>query len=815
LNYSDLFSLTQQSANKNRLKMVNFSSSASVLSVASALFSQSITTTNAFTFIPTRSTNTINDKSKFIFTSCINNHISSTTCTSTTTRHYATTFSTKTNTYLHQSAVTTQEDETIPISSKQQEEEELTSTETEQSIVRQIATGTVLSFVPSSNGVSGIMALKIREESSSTSPPTVAPVTTTTNINTATVDSNEDGTIQENGAVDGDEDSTPTVKSSIESSIFGGGEAAAAATATSNQNAQRGEDYMGKTIVFPNGKTGVIVAQRAPLAFALCDFASYDDSDENNIISVLSQRTSISVGDHLLGQIVDCYGNPISFPNKEGNNQQVSSEESSLSSSTTPTVDRAMFAPIPQVKDIALINTPMLTGSAMVDALAPIGRGQNMLIVGQENKDIGQRDLVITALQTQILEHDMNKKNGKDSTSSRNIKCVYALTTNDKEERDAVLAKLADAGVLDDIVVVTTRDSMNDGDDELAADSAESIAVAATACSIGEAYALANGDDTLVIIDDINQHKSLWDWTTRILVDVYGLDAVVQDDKEGGASSEMRAFYSSLIQRAGRFNKGNGGGSATLALIYNLLGEVSLDQGEESIVFSADDFADSAEKVKQRIAILVDKKIPLTPENLRKIQIPLPTSSESEKLRRLSIQHTDDLISMSDGQIWLDESLHANGQRPPIDTQRSITRVGIGADTNSRADAPAMRGLAGGLRFEFAQALSLEGADVNSGADKQLLKKNEYLLAMHQEMEEGRTLSENCVCLLAASLGSFSDTVRQGGTAGTELGQSVVKGLIGHAWQYVPDAMLEIDNSLDLTPSVRSKLEDMIKNHLE
>ena len=39
-----------------------------------------------------------------------------------------------------------------------------------------------------------------------------------------------------------------------------------------------------------------------------------------------------------------------------------------------------MFAPIPKVSDIALINTPLLTGITMFDALAPIGKGQNMLL---------------------------------------------------------------------------------------------------------------------------------------------------------------------------------------------------------------------------------------------------------------------------------------------------------------------------------------------------------------------------------------------------------------------------------------------------
>lgn len=272
----------------------------------------------------------------------------------------------------------------------------------------------------------------------------------------------------------------------------------------------------------------------------------------------------------------------------------------------------------------------------------------------------------------------------------------------------------------------------------------------------------------------------------------------------------MRGFYSGLIQRSAQFNKKNGGGSMTLALLTNLEGQFG-GSNDENIEFTQDDFAESSEKVKQRIAILVDKKIPLSPENLRKIQIPLPDASESEKQRRLALQHADDLISMSDGQIWLDETLFNQGQRPAIDAQRSITRVGIGADTMSRADAPAMRGLAGGLRFDFAQADSLDGAGENSGADKQIMKKKSYLLAMHQETGEERSLSENCVAILAASLGALDDVINEGGTAGTELGQRTVQDLITHVLKTAPDAMANIDKSLDLSESTREEITDIIK----
>ena len=119
----------------------------------------------------------------------------------------------------------------------------------------------------------------------------------------------------------------------------------------------------------------------------------------------------------------------------------------------------------------------------------------------------------------------------------------------------------------------------------------------------------------------------------------------------------------------------------------------------------------------------------------------MPDAAESEQKRRLILQHVDDLISISDGQIWFDELLYSKGQRPAIDPQRSITRVGIGADTPCRADAPALRNLIGGLRFDFAQAASLDGAGANSGADRQILKRDAYLLALH------KTLARSDCCL--------------------------------------------------------------------
>lgn len=618
-----------------------------------------------------------------------------------------------------------------------------------------VATADIHSFIPSPNGKAGIMAIKVREEDLDVN--TVVSVAATIDVD----------------------------KKSSETGMFGGiASQAQSAVKKKSQNNLQGEDFIGKAVVFPNGERGTVIAQRPPMAFIMCDFASVENQDAK--VSILGTRSFIPVSEKLFGSVIDCYGNPLEPDSEVDGNSDV--------------FDRAIFAPIPKVSDIALINKPLLTGTAMVDALAPIGKGQNMLIVGQDT-GVGQRDLVIGAIKTQLKQKD-------------GAKCIYAITSNCDKEREEVLSKMKEAGILDDIVVVSARNTHGSDIDEkkCPTDSAEAITVAAAACSIGEGLALAKGIDSFVVVDNIDQHKTFWDWTTRILIDIYGVDAVVKDDRDGGASSEMRGFYSSLIQRAVQFNKKNGGGSMTLTLLTNLEGQFG-GADDESTVFSPDDFAESSEKVKQRIAILEKKNIPLTPETLRKIQIPLPVASDSEKQRRIALQHTDDLISMSDGQIWLDEKLYNQGQRPALDAQRSITRVGIGADTVSRADAPAMRGLAGGLRFDFAQADSLDGAGANSGADKQILKKKAYLLAMHQEAGDERTLSENAVALLAASLRVLDETIQNGGEAGTELGQNTMRSLLEHVNNAAPDALSEIDNSLDLSESVRTELEKVIKEH--
>lgn len=546
--------------------------------------------------------------------------------------------------------------------------------------------------------------------------------------------------------------------------------------AISSQAADQGDDLLGHQAIFPDGTAGVIAAYRPPIAFV---YALPSESGEDTMtildgtVKVLDSVASVSMSEDT--HIVDCFGRSLV-------------EDLTVSMDHGDQMEREILASIPQVKDIALINSPMLTGTTMIDTLAPIGKGQNMLVIGH-NLPL-MRGFAQDFLSTQIREGS--------------TKCVYAVT----KDRELVIEQLREANLLDDVIVVSSRPGLDDADE--ATKAAEATLVAATACSIAEAYALNKGKDALVIVDTIDQHQSLWRATTQTLVDVYGAESVVKADREGGASSEMRAFYSSLIQRSGQFNKKKGGGSVTMTLLTCIPEE----QDDANTVYAESDFEGYGDKLRTRLNLLIQKKIPLTAENLRKIQIPIPSATEGK--RRMALQHVEDLISMSDGQIWFDERLEEAGQSPPMDSQRSVTRIGIGADTVSRADAPAVRRVAAeGVRLEIAQAASMDGAEATEASRKQIRKRNAWLLAMHQEPgHAGRSLSESCVALLAASSGALDKTIDSGALAGTEEGKITMEKLLEHVKEAVPEAMKEIDESLDIKESTRGEVESAIKTFL-
>ncbi|KAL7534539.1 hypothetical protein ACHAXR_005936 [Thalassiosira sp. AJA248-18] len=619
-------------------------------------------------------------------------------------------------------------------------------------------------------------------------------------------------------------------KVELADALFSKSNSRAAAAAKNGQGVIADGDLTGRTVTFPNSSKGMVVAHRHPIAFVLVD----NDSSASASGSGSSDN--------------------------DGANNEISNSN-----------ERPLFVPIPKISDIGLIDSPLVTGITAIDALTPIGKGQNMLVIGEEEEDdvvgVNKRGWMINLLRNVVENHkkksscsttsgtsgnsDISNKKEEEGGGSNTMRCFYGITSGDGKVRSSVWNGIKNAGIQDDVVtVVSTRDSNAAPEEEevdngavstnMALEAAEAVAVAAAVCTLGEHHALTTGGDSVVIIDDINLHKSLWDVTTQQLVGVYGVDAVVAADLNGGSSSEMRGFFSGLIQRAARFKTNKGGGSVTLILLSTLPNpdeDTTKNSEEEEPTFEAHDFDKMSEKIKTRISMLVNAKVPLTPTNLSKIQIPVPRPSATEDAKRLALQHVDDLISMSDGQIWLDDALAKQGRSPPIDPSRSLTRVGVGADTlTCRADAPALRSVVGSLRFEFQQAMDVldSSSGVSSSSSslsttvssslvakaagdttKQVQRRDAFLLAMHQEPNEVRKLSQECLALLAASRGHLDGVLANGGMAGTLEGKEAMEGLLTYVENESGEIMQSIDETLDLSLDDRNVLEEAIESYFK
>lgn len=659
------------------------------------------------------------------------------------------------------------------------------------------------------------------------------------------------------------------------------------ASSSSSSNNTNTPNVLGKRVLFtlpadsPKVVEGIIIALRYPIAFVYIPTTStstqpdeHDDDTHEDLllqqpiqklqqlaettksesianttkVHILNSDTKLKVpspkntstmttntaNNNINSTIIDCFGNSL-----------VPVESTPHEITTTH-----VFTPIPKVSEIALINTPLLTGITMVDALTPIGRGQNMLIVGEQST--GRKSIALSAMRTQI-SHPNNK----------GAQCIYASTTTSILQEEAttitnnnVLSRFQSYGIANQITFVSKRPSADtsvrntqpqsqqpqQNNDittiDAIIDAAESVAVASSACSIADYWARNYGYDTLVVIDTIDPYKIFWDYTTQALMDIYGQQAVNLNTnnnsqlKTGGG--EMRGFFSELIQRAGRYNPSYGGGSVTLAIIATIPPDdgitfsstTSTTSNDTPYLYQPTDFAHQP-KIQSRIKALMQQNIKITSQVLKKLGIPTPPRCDKGWKRYDALCHVDDLISMTDGQIWLQPSIHRHHhshniddertrsfyQVPFMDIRQSMTRVGIGADTNSRADAPALQPLIGGLRFTLAQAAEEEEQVLDS---KNLLQRQRdaLLLAMYTKPNTVRTLAEECICLMAVkSLVTSPPSGGSSSTTTTTEKEELMDRLIDYVYHHVPSSIIqEINDTFELNPSSKELIQSSIES---
>ena len=160
------------------------------------------------------------------------------------------------------------------------------------------------------------------------------------------------------------------------------------------------------------------------------------------------------------------------------------------------------------------------------------------------------------------------------------------------------------------------------------------------------------------------------------------------------------------------------------------------------------------------------------------------------------------VISITDGQIFLSGGLFRLGQRPAINVGLSVSRVGGDAQTK------AMKKAAGTLRLDLAQYREMETFSQFSGdmdeATKRQIRYGEGLMnILRQKQNSPRTLPEQVFMLVIATTDKFEKIDYE--TIGEKI-EGIVKSAMGE----LPDIVMRIENEGTLTDEDRQRIYETV-----
>ena len=160
------------------------------------------------------------------------------------------------------------------------------------------------------------------------------------------------------------------------------------------------------------------------------------------------------------------------------------------------------------------------------------------------------------------------------------------------------------------------------------------------------------------------------------------------------------------------------------------------------------------------------------------------------------------VISITDGQIYLEPDLFYAGVRPAINVGISVSRVGSSAQTK------AMKKVAGQLRLDLAQYRELEsfaqfGSDLDAATQQQLKRGERMVEILKQDQYVPLSMAKQVMILFAGAEGYLDDYP-------PEEVSSVGGALLDYLNQENPQIEITIANEKDLSEATEQKLRDGI-----
>jgi len=448
-------------------------------------------------------------------------------------------------------------------------------------------------------------------------------------------------------------------------------------------------------VQFANGVLGIAFNLESQ-AVGVIVMGEYAGIEEGMLVRSTGRIASVPVGEGMIGRVVNALGQPI-----DGKGP-VKIEKY-----------RAIERIAPGVVFRRDVDTPVQTGIKAIDSMIPIGRGQRELIIG--DRQTGKTAIAIDTI--------INQR-GKE------LLCIYVAIGQKKAAIARTVATLERNGAMDYTTVVVA-----------AADEPAVLQYIApyAGCAIGEEL-MENGRDALVVYDDLSKHAWAYRQVSLLLRRPPGREAYPGD---------VFYLHSRLLERAARL------ADEYVIVPGDFAGEqASAEDAVDGKIYGGPRSLHDAEQAIKAMENAADYKIvkrlgsggsltalPIIETLLGDVSAYIPTN----------------VISITDGQIYLENNLFYAGIRPAVNVGLSVSRVGGDAQTR------AMKQVASRLRLDMAAfrelaAFAQFGSDLDKSTQAQLNRGQHLQEILKQPQYEPVPLENQVIAIYAGTQG-FADKV--------------------------------------------------------
>lgn len=408
---------------------------------------------------------------------------------------------------------------------------------------------------------------------------------------------------------------------------------------------EQGEAVTGMVLNLEEDNVGIVL------------FGSSSAVEEGQTVKRTKDIASISVGDGLLGRVIDPLGNPL-----DG--------KGAISGKT---IRVPLERKAPGVIYREPVAQPLQTGIKAIDALIPIGRGQRELIIG--DRQTGKTSVAIDTI--------INQKETQNTDTP--VFCIYVAVGQKASTVAGIKQALEENGAMDYSVIINAPAS--------SAAPMQYIAPFAGA-AVGEFFR-DTGRHALVIYDDLSKQAVAYRELSLLLKRPPGREAYPGD---------VFYLHSRLLERA--------------AKIIN----------DDGVAQSMNNIPDELKPMVKGGGSLTS--LPVIETQAGDVSAYIPTN----------------VISITDGQIFLDTDLFNSGIRPAIDVGISVSRVGGSAQVKS------MKKLSGTLKLDLAQYRELEafakfGSDLDPATQAQLRRGERTAELLKQNVYQPLPVEQQIVLL--------------------------------------------------------------------